>query len=179
MVRQRAADQALGLGEIVAAIGDPEAHLAVIDEELVARLQRGEDLGMRQRRPRLVAGFVVEVEPEIGAGRESHPATGEIAEPELRALQIGEDADRSPGFGLDAADVGEERAVIVVRAVAEIAAEDVDPGIEQGAQPRRARTRRTQRRDDFGAALPPHRRVSASRPLSRLAEAERGWHESR
>ena len=69
------------------------------------------------------------------AGGELRLAAGEIAEPQLRPLQIGEDADRPSGLGFDRADLLEPRAVLVVRAVAEIEAEHIDPGVEQRAQP--------------------------------------------
>ena len=100
----------------------------------------------------------IEIEGENRlARRELDPAAGEIAQPHLRPLQIGEDADGPPGIGLDAADIAEQGAVVVMRPVAEIAAEHVDPGIEQRVQPFQARTCRPERGDDLGAALPPHR----------------------
>ena len=62
---------------------------------------------MRQRRAPCVAGRRIEVEAKAAAGGDLGPAGGEVAEPELRPLQVGEDADRPAGIGLDLPDVVE------------------------------------------------------------------------
>ena len=70
--------------------------------------------------------------------------------------------------------------VFFMRPMAEIAAEDIDTGIEQRAQHRAARARGAERRDDLGAALPMQRRpIPALGALSREREGGRGWRESR
>jgi len=73
-----------------------------------------------------------------------------------------QDADRPPGVGFDLADLGESGAVLLMRAVAEIEAEDIDPRVEQRAQTLAAGARRPDRRDDLGAAQPPQRPVAAA-----------------
>src|SRR4029077_14175754 len=123
-------------------------------------------LRVQQRCALFVAGLGVEVEAELVTGGDGHLAAGEIAEPQFRPLHVGEDADWPPGLGLDATDVAEQCAVVIMRAVAEIAAEHIDTRVEPRAQPRRARTRLTEGGDDLGAALPLHRSFFAASPLS-------------
>ena len=130
-----------------------------------------------------VAGRRIEIEAEPVAGGELDRAVGEIAEPQLRTLQIGENADRPSGLRLDAADVLEQRALLVVAAMAEIQPENVDPGVEQRAQPLAAGARRADRRDDLGAAQAPPGlpggRLAAARPLAEFRRAGgREWRES-
>ena len=96
VVRQGAADEDFGVGEIGAAIGDPEAQLAVVEQEFGAGVQRREHFGMRQRGAVAIARPLGEVEAELVAGRKADFAAGEIAEPQLWPLHIGEDADRRP-----------------------------------------------------------------------------------
>src|SRR5216110_2739993 len=117
---------------------------------------------MRQRRAVLVAGVLVEVEAKMPPGHDFRLASREIAEPQLWPLQIGEDADRPPGIAFDLTDFGESGAVLLVGAVAEIEAEDIDPRVEQRAQALAAGARRADRRDDLGAAQPPQRPVAAA-----------------
>ncbi len=81
VVRQRAADQDLSVGEIAAAVADLEAQLAVIEQQLGSRLQRIEDLGMRQRRTLPIARGRIEVEAKMRAGLEFDAAVREIADP--------------------------------------------------------------------------------------------------
>src|SRR5215471_19441522 len=108
---------------------------------------------MRQWRPALVAEPPIEIETERRAAAKLDAAAGEIAKPQFRPLHVGEDADRPSGVGLDLADRGKSGAMLVMRAMAEIAAEDIDPGVEQRADPGRARTGRAEGRNDLGAAL--------------------------
>ena len=65
---------------------------------------RGEDLRMRQIDARRVARRRIGVEHEAVAVLHLHRAAGEGAEPQLRPLQIDQDADRAAGVALDAAD---------------------------------------------------------------------------
>ncbi len=83
---------------------DLEAQLAVVEEDAVARLERAEDLGMRQEDALRVAGALVRIENEAAALLQHRGIAAEGADPELRPLQVGEDADRPPGARLDLAD---------------------------------------------------------------------------
>ena len=112
----------------------------------------------------------------MSPGDDFRLAAREIAEPQLWALQIGEDADRPPGIAFDLADLGESGAVLLVGAVAEIEAEDIDPGVEQRAQALAAGARRPDRRDDLGAAQPAQRLVAAAAAVARSVTGRgRGW----
>src|SRR5947207_14715423 len=109
-------------------------------------------------------------------GRDFRLAAREIAEPQLRSLQIGENADRPPGVGFDLANFGESGAVLVVGAVAEIEPEDIDPGVEQRAQALAAGARRPDRREGLGAAQPPQRPVAAALAVGLPASGQAaGW----
>ena len=169
----------VGLGEIGAALDDLEPHLAVVEQQVGAGLERREDL--RDAAAARAAGrpaVVLEVEAECAPGRQLDLAAGEIAEPQLRPLHVGEDADRPAGIGFDLADRLEAGAVIVMRAVAEIEAEHVDAGVEQRADALRARAGGAESRDDLGAALPPHGDLSVALPLGQ-AQSKRGWRGNR
>ena len=61
-VRERPADPAQGLGKLGAATLGLEPHLAVVEQQLGARLQRRENFGMGQWCARLIAGARIEVE---------------------------------------------------------------------------------------------------------------------
>ena len=111
---------------------------------------------MRQRRAAPVAGLPIEVETKVIAGSELDPTLGERAEAQLWSLQIGQDADRPSGGALDRSDRLEAGSVVVMSAVAEIQPEDIDPGLEQGANLLGRRARRAECRNDFRAAPAPH-----------------------
>ncbi len=81
-----------------------QMQLAVVDQQAMARLHRFEDFGMRQEHAGGVAGLVAVVEREGLAGRQVDLAIGELADAQLRALQVGQNADRPAGARLDGAD---------------------------------------------------------------------------
>src|SRR5262249_35243791 len=112
--------------------------------------------GMGHRRTAAVAGRRVEVEAEAIAGLELDRSGGEGAEPELRPLQVGEDADRPPGLLLERADRVDALPVVVVRAVAEVEPEHVDAGAEQGLDALRRRACGPEGRDDLRAVNAAH-----------------------
>jgi galactarate dehydratase len=111
---------------------------------------------MRQIRARRIARLVREVEPERGAGRQRNRAVGERSDAQLRALHVGQHADRTPDALLDGADLLQPLAVLLVRAVAEIEPEHVDAGEKQRTDHGLARARRAERRDDLGIAVSAH-----------------------
>ena len=117
---------------------DLEAHLAVVDQQLNARRQRGEHFRMRQRHPLARARRRVEVEAERFALGEPYRAVREPPDPQLWTLQVGEDRDRPAGFLLDRAHDVVARLMLLVAAMAEVEAEHVGPGLEQGADHFRA-----------------------------------------
>ena len=122
-----------------------------------------------------VAGRRIEIEAERVAGGDLDRAVREIAEPKFRALQIGENTDRPSALRFDAPDLLEQRALLVVAAMAEIQPENIDPGLEQRAQPLAAGARRTYGRDDLDAAQAAPGRLggplAAAHPLAQLRRA--------
>ena len=74
----------------------------------------------------------------------------EGADAQLRALQVEQDADRPADLLLDRADHLGRARVVLVRAVAEIEAEDVDAGLEQRLDPLVRRGGGPERGDDLG-----------------------------
>ena len=86
-------------------VGRDQAQLAVVDQQRVARLDRGEDFRMRQLHARGVAR-----RRDRYRAMKSWPLSisaapfFEGAEPQLRALQIDQDADRPVMLGFDRAD---------------------------------------------------------------------------
>jgi hypothetical protein len=76
----------------------------------------------------------VEVEPEGGAGLQHDLALGEGADPQLRPLQVEQDADRAAQRAFERTQDVEALLVVVVGAVAEVQAEHVGAGTEHGFQ---------------------------------------------
>ncbi len=136
--------------------GRDQPQLAVVDEERIARLDRGKDFRMRQLHALGVAGRRIGVEHEVLTLVDLGRAVLEGAEPQLRALQIDQDADRPAVFGFDRADRGHQFAHPLVIGVAHIDAKHVGAGLEQPADHVAIAGSRTERRHDFGAPLPPH-----------------------
>src|SRR6202035_2226499 len=132
-IGEPATDYCNGLGELGAAGFDAQSHLAVIEQQLRAWSDRGEDLRVQQRRAVLVAGCRVEIEPETGTGGNFAPALCENAEPQLRPLQVGHDTDGPSRVALDAPDNLMLFVMFALAPVAEIQTEDVDTRVEQGA----------------------------------------------
>jgi hypothetical protein len=105
--------------------------LAVVEQERVARRDGGEDFGMRQVHARGVAGRGIGVEAEGLVLGQRHGVGRETADPQLRALQIDQDADRPSVLGLHRANRRHQLAHALVRGVAHVDAEDVGARLEQ------------------------------------------------
>ena len=140
--------------EAVDAHPDP----AVVDQELLARRDGREDLGMRQRDRVLVARRARSstkrtVSPLSSSSRPSRNG----ADADLRTLQILQDADRPADLPLQGPDRGMDPGVVVLRAVAEVQPEHVDAGQEQGLQRLRSGAGRSDGGDDLGVTVPSHR----------------------
>lgn len=83
------------IGEIGAAAFDPQADLAVVDQKLGLRPQRGKDLGMRQLHAIGTARRGIEVKAEgLALGQVMRPL-GKGSHAQLRPLQIGQNRDRA------------------------------------------------------------------------------------
>ena len=81
-------------------------------------------------------------------------SVGELAEADLRALQVDEHGDGPTGVIRRLAHVGEVRLVHRVVAVAEVHAGDVDAGVDDGANHLVRRRGRPKGGDDLGASHP-------------------------
>jgi hypothetical protein len=86
---------------------------------------------MRQVHALVVAGLRVVVERECLAGFEFDRAVLELADAQLGALKIGENADRPADFFLDLAQACHQLAHELVARMAHIDAEHVRTGLEQ------------------------------------------------
>src|SRR5581483_1004329 len=91
-------------------------------------------------------------------------AACKAAEPELRPLQVDEDADRSALFRLDGADRRHQLAHPVMRGVTHVDAEDVDSRLEKPRDGGAVGGSRSECRDDLGAALTSHLVFPAGAP---------------
>ncbi len=116
---------------LAVALFGAQCELAVIDQQAVARLDRFEDFRMRQEDTGCVAGRVIVVEREGLAGLQIDLGVGKLADAKLRALQVGQNADRAAGARLDRADALDQRAHQVMACMAHVDAENVGTGLVQ------------------------------------------------
>ncbi|MNI55096.1 hypothetical protein D3C73_1100240 [compost metagenome] len=130
-VRQFAAVEHGGV-DGVGVFGDyAQTQLAVVQQQVHARLKRSDDFRMRQVDPALIARRGIEVQAQGLTSHQLHLALGELADPQFRALQVHQNAERVVELAFDFADPLIALGVIGVFAVAEVQAEDVDPGLHQ------------------------------------------------
>jgi len=152
-VRQHAAVDDRRLGKVLARLLDLEAKPAIVEQQFGAGLQRGEDLGVRQRRARRIAGLVaVEIEPEARAFDQLHRTVRERADAQLRTLQVEQHTDRAADVDFDRADEIEPLLVLGIGAVAEVQPEHVGAGTHQGLNRGAVAARGSERGDDLGIA---------------------------
>ncbi len=112
---------------------DPQAQLAVVQQQVHARLQRGDDFRVRQVDPALIARCRVQVQAQGLAAHQLHLALGKLPDPQLRPLQVHQDAQRVIQLALHLANPLVALGVIGMVAVAEVEAEDIHPGLHQFA----------------------------------------------
>src|SRR5262249_29697974 len=128
---ERASDQNLGRNVICGRLDDPHADLAVIEQQGMSRRDRREDLWMRQEYAIGATGLLVALEAKNRAVVDEHASAVEIADPELRPLQVGEDADGVPVPLRYPTHRVLQRARRLVRGVAHVDPEYVDAGKKQ------------------------------------------------
>lgn len=112
--------------------GDFEGHLAVVHEDAVPGVDvRGQSV---VRGPAEVAVPLHRVhgEGELVAPFQQYGSVAEHAQPDLRALEVGEHADAAAGLVAGFPYVPQTLLVLGVRPVAEVEARDVHPGLDQG-----------------------------------------------
>ena len=102
--------------------------------------------------PKLATDELAEVQTRIDelAG-EAWLDGGELADADLRPLQIGHDADGAPGLVRSSAQQGDALLVIIHRAMRKIQAHHIDAGLNQAAQWCWIRRRGAEGGDDFGS----------------------------
>ena len=123
--RQIAAHRHARVVEVGATALDHLPQPAIVEQQFCAGNQRSEDFGMRHAGAAHVAGRRVEVETEGLAFSQHHRSVGEGAYAQLRALKVGQDADRAAEFLLEFAQQRKAGAVIDGAAVAEVQSEYV------------------------------------------------------
>ena len=100
----------------------------------------------------MVALAVLDGDPHRLAVRPVGGAVGEPAEPDLGALQVGEDADGAPGHIGGRPDALVGGLVIGVFAVAEVEPSDVHSGLDQSPDRLVSGGRRAEGTDDLSAS---------------------------
>ena len=164
---------ALAVGEVVADLdrgdhaplghlGDAQAHAAVVEQQPVAGFESGKHFRVGQLDAGRVAGVGIVIEHEALADHQVDGLVGEHADPELRSLQVDENADRVAFLGLDLADGRHQLAHELVIAVAHVDAEDIRARPEELLDHRLFGRCRPQRCENLGSSRPPH--VSRSVP---------------
>jgi hypothetical protein len=112
--------------------GHLEADLAVVDEDAFAGGDVGGEAGVGgAAHPAVAFDAVFDGDGEGVAAFEEYGAFGEAAEPDLRALKVGEEADAAAGLVGGLADPVVALLVFGVAAVAEVEAGYVHSGVDQ------------------------------------------------
>ena len=149
-------DDHLRVGEAVADAGNAQPDPSVVHEQNHARPKRLEYLGMGKADPCRVALRLVEVNAKGGAWLERPLGVGEHAHPELRSLQIGENADGTAEILLDPADRAVPLGLLVMVAMAHVEAEHVGAGLVQGTDRFVVAGHRAKRGHDLQLAMAAH-----------------------
>ena len=153
-VGQRAVGEHAGADAVAFDRQHFDRHQAVVEQQRVARMHvvdqaqvADADLaGVTRRR----VGTAQQV--ELVAGDQRHLATGELFDADLRALQVGQDADFAALFGRGFAHRRHPRRVLFGRAVGEVQAHHVDAGAHQAGKHARCVGGRAEGGEDLGAA---------------------------
>jgi hypothetical protein len=108
-----------------------QPQLAVVDQQALALAQHAEQFGVGQADARFVARRRIAVEREVARMADHRLAIPELADPQLRPLQVAEDRNRAAKALLDRADRGDGFGMSGVVAVAHVDAEGVGAGAQQ------------------------------------------------
>ncbi|MNE06255.1 hypothetical protein D3C80_988390 [compost metagenome] len=148
-VGQLAAGHHLGIHAVGLLGGHLQAQAAVVQQQVHARFQGFDDLGVGQVDPLGGTRGAVQVQAEGLAALEVDLAVGEAAHAQFRPLQVHEDADGVVQLALHLAHPLVALGVVGVFAVAEVQAEQVDAGLHQLADVVDAFDRRPEGGEDF------------------------------
>jgi hypothetical protein len=127
---------------------DPQADLAVVDQKLVADVDRLEQLVMGEFDPGRIAGSRVTIEDELLPVVEHRFAALEVADPQLRPLQVHEDRRRPVIFLLQRANRRDQGDFSLLVAMAHVKPEGVRSRLVKLADHLRAAARRPKRCED-------------------------------
>ena len=155
-IRQLAASDDDGAGEVIAALRDPQSKLAVIEKQIRARLDCREDLRVGQWRPRCVTGFLVEIQAIALAFDEGDGAARQLPDAQLRPLQIQHDGDRPARAPLQRADLSDAVLELCEGAVAAVEPEHVGAGFEELLDAFKGGAGGAECRDDLGVSVAAH-----------------------
>jgi hypothetical protein len=128
---------------------DAEPDQAVVDQHLVARLQHLAD-HRRQHGQLAVARALVAGDDHFVATRQRHRIR-KVADPEFRALQIGDQRKRAADRLLHVADEASALGVLFASAVGKIEPRGVHPGFDERAHSFGGAGRGSDRGDDLGS----------------------------
>ncbi|EGY02208.1 hypothetical protein AZA_75669 [Nitrospirillum viridazoti Y2] len=167
-----AAEEDLGRHGVVAQAGHLDAHAAVIDQQVVARQDGGENLGVRQGDGVAVAVLSLQHEADGVALGHRDLAVLDGADADLGALQVLQDADGPAHFLFQRPDVGVDLGMVLMGAMAEVQAEGVDARQEQRLQHLGRVAGGSDGGDDLGTAVATH---CCFRPWWAAPEVKAGW----
>ncbi len=171
-----AADEHLAARAAAVDLHNSEPHGAIVDQNVEARLQHRAEHRRRDREV-VALGDVLACDRHLSATLE-RDGLGELADAELRPLQVGDQSNRAPDLLLKGTDRLRARPVILVGAVREVQAGTVDRA-HQLLQDRRVGRGRPDRGDDLGAAwddrhaAEPNRDATWGTPTSRRRQRGR------
>ena len=153
---------------------DDQPHVAVVDQQSVTGRDVVGQLPIHRRYPLRGAGHVLDGDRDPVTGAPLDRPVGEPAQPDLRALQVSQQADRATGpRGRPPHPLGRPL-VVSVGAVAEVQPSDAHAGLDQRSDPLLRRRRRSERAHDL---RPPGHRTTvprARRPTGRLNRSTSG-----
>jgi hypothetical protein len=160
-VGQHPAERHRALDRPVGHALDPHDHPAVVEQQRVAGLHVVHEVLVVEPDPGLVAELAVDVEGEAVALDQLDLAGAELADADLRALQVREHPDVAPEPVGDLADPFHHRGVLLDGAVREVDAHDVDPRQDHPLEHGRVGRGGAERGDDLRGAGDGHRETVA------------------
>ena len=116
---------------VLAGLDHLQPQLAIVDQQPLALLQHPEQFRVGQADAAVIARFGIAVEGEVAGMADHRLAALELADAQLRPLQVAQDRHRAAHILFDLADRGDGFAVSFVIAVAHVDAERVGPGQQQ------------------------------------------------
>jgi hypothetical protein len=104
VIADRAAVHDLAPDVVAGDVDDPQVDLAVVDEQPIAWPDVGRQAAVGRGDPVMVAGALRGGDHDLLAVRPDHRSFGELPKPDLRALEVGEHADRAAAVRGDLTD---------------------------------------------------------------------------